>query len=65
MNVCTILGDRLDLSSLQEKQTRDGERIVRTQSGREIRAELVVSSPSTFSSPHICVLHLYLPYFRG
>ncbi len=43
LNVCTILGDRLDLSSLANKQTREGERVVRTQSGREISAELVVS----------------------
>ncbi|KAI0708726.1 iron uptake cluster protein [Cerioporus squamosus] len=42
LNVCTILGDRLDLSSLSNKQTREGERVVRTQSGREISAELVL-----------------------
>ncbi|KAI0656066.1 FAD/NAD-P-binding domain-containing protein [Cubamyces menziesii] len=42
LNVCTILGDRLDLSSLSDKQTASGERVVRTQSGREIRAELVL-----------------------
>ncbi|RDX46369.1 iron uptake cluster protein [Lentinus brumalis] len=42
LNVCTILGDRLDLSSLANKQTREGERVVRTQSGREISAELVL-----------------------
>lgn len=49
LNVCTILGDRLDLSSLQDKIT-GAERVVRTQSGREIRAELVVSpTPLTLS----------------
>ena len=44
LNVCAVLGDRLDLASLDKAAERDGaERIVRTQSGREIRAELVVS----------------------
>ncbi|OSC99602.1 FAD/NAD(P)-binding domain-containing protein [Trametes coccinea BRFM310] len=43
LNVCTILGDRLDLSSLEKGTDVSGaERIVRTQSGREIRAELVL-----------------------
>ncbi|KAH9895611.1 hypothetical protein C8Q73DRAFT_688697 [Cubamyces lactineus] len=42
LNVCTILGDRLDLSSLSDKQSSSGERVVRTQSGREIQAELVL-----------------------
>ena len=42
LNVCTILGDRLDLASLQDKYQHGRERVVRTQSGREIRAELVV-----------------------
>ncbi|KAI0354558.1 FAD/NAD(P)-binding domain-containing protein [Trametes cingulata] len=43
LNVCTILGDRLDLASLAAKSARDGaERVVRTQSGREVRAELVL-----------------------
>ncbi|KAI0824370.1 FAD/NAD-P-binding domain-containing protein [Trametes gibbosa] len=42
LNVCTILGDRLDLSSLSDRKNRAAERIVRTQSGREIRAELVL-----------------------
>ncbi|KAI0773064.1 hypothetical protein BD413DRAFT_538824 [Trametes elegans] len=43
LNVCAILGDRLDLASLDKAAERDGaERIVRTQSGREIRAELVL-----------------------
>ncbi|KAI0367108.1 FAD/NAD(P)-binding domain-containing protein [Pilatotrama ljubarskyi] len=45
LNVCTILGDRLDLASLAEDANAEcngAERIVRTQSGREIRAELVL-----------------------
>ncbi|KAI0668115.1 FAD/NAD-P-binding domain-containing protein [Trametes maxima] len=42
LNVCAILGDRLDLASLSKGAERNGERIVRTQSGREIRAELVL-----------------------
>ncbi|KAI9060789.1 iron uptake cluster protein [Trametes sanguinea] len=43
LNVCTILGDRLDLASLEKGTDASGaERIVRTQSGREIRAELVL-----------------------
>ncbi|KAH9847730.1 FAD/NAD-P-binding domain-containing protein [Lenzites betulinus] len=42
LNVCTILGDRLDLSSLSDSQSSITERIVRTQSGREIRADLVL-----------------------
>ena len=46
LNVCTVLGDRLDLDSLTAKRTRDGtqERVVRTVSGREIAADLVVSA---------------------
>ena len=44
LNVCTVLGDRLDLDSLAAKRTRDGERVVRTLSGREIAADLVVST---------------------
>ena len=41
-NICTILGDRLDLSSLANKMECGGQRAVRTQSGREIRADLIV-----------------------
>ena len=56
LNVCTILGDRLDLSSLANKTECDGQRVVRTQSGREIRADLVVrparsSAPPTLLTP--------------
>ena len=43
LNVRTVLGDRLDLDSLAAKHTRTGERVVRTLSGREIAADLVVS----------------------
>ncbi len=46
LNVCRIFGDRLDLSSLTDKQTRNGKRVVRTQSGRDIAAKLVVSTSS-------------------
>ncbi|KAH9945201.1 iron uptake cluster protein [Epithele typhae] len=42
LNVCTILGDRLDLASLADNKHSNGERVVRTQSGREVQAELVL-----------------------
>ncbi|GBE85966.1 iron uptake cluster protein [Sparassis latifolia] len=47
LNVDTILGERLDLSSLTNGQAVRGEndsieRVVRTQNGRQIRAELIV-----------------------
>ncbi|KZT63580.1 iron uptake cluster protein [Daedalea quercina L-15889] len=47
LDIATILGDRLDLSSVKEGKTittPDGrkERVVRTVSGREIRAELIL-----------------------
>lgn len=43
LNVKTILGDRLDLASLAAPKTNEtGERVVRTSSGKEIAAELVV-----------------------
>ena len=53
LHIDTILGDRLDLASVKEGKTvttPDGrkERVVRTVSGREIRAELIVSSTITF-----------------
>ena len=52
LNVCTVLGDRLDLESLSAKRTRDGtqERVVRTMSGREIAADLVVSARRSASA---------------
>ncbi|EJF61918.1 iron uptake cluster protein [Dichomitus squalens LYAD-421 SS1] len=59
LNVCTILGDRLDLSSLQQKRTQDGERVVRTQSGREIRAELVLLC--TGQTPNTALLREAFP----
>lgn len=51
-HIDTILGDRLDLASVKEGRTvttPDGrkERVVRTISGRELRAELIVSQAST------------------
>ena len=53
LHIDTILGDRLDLASVREGKTvttPDGrkERVVRTVSGREIRAELIVSYTITF-----------------
>ncbi|RPD55220.1 iron uptake cluster protein [Lentinus tigrinus ALCF2SS1-6] len=59
LNVCTILGDRLDLSSLASKETRDGERVVRTQSGREISAELVLLC--TGQTPNTALLRSVFP----
>ncbi|KAI1793690.1 iron uptake cluster protein [Ganoderma leucocontextum] len=59
LNICTILGDRLDLSSLKSKETRDGERVVRTQSGREIRAELVLLC--TGQTPNTALLRETFP----
>ncbi|KAM5545753.1 hypothetical protein V8D89_000791 [Ganoderma adspersum] len=59
LNICTILGDRLDLSSLKSKDVRDGERVVRTQSGREIRAELVLLC--TGQTPNTALLHETFP----
>lgn len=44
LNVCTILGDRLDLSTLDQKKSPSAERVVRTVSGREITADLIVST---------------------
>ncbi|KAI0704668.1 iron uptake cluster protein [Earliella scabrosa] len=59
LNVCTILGDRLDLASLADKHTRDGERVVRTQSGREIAAELVLLC--TGQTPNTALLREAFP----
>lgn len=52
LHIDTILGDRLDLTSVKEGKTvttPDGrkERVVRTVSGREVRAELIVSRTAT------------------
>ena len=44
LNVSTILGDRLDLSTLGQKSNPSAERVVRTVSGREISADLIVST---------------------
>ncbi|KAH9940068.1 uncharacterized protein BXZ73DRAFT_99068 [Epithele typhae] len=46
LNVCIILGDRLHLVSLADNKHSNGERVARTQSGREAQAELVVSAPA-------------------
>ncbi|CDO72029.1 hypothetical protein BN946_scf184943.g64 [Trametes cinnabarina] len=60
LNVCTILGDRLDLASLEKGADASGaERIVRTQSGREIRAELVLLC--TGQTPNTTLLHETFP----
>ena len=54
MHMDTTLGDRLDLTSIKEGKTvttPDGRKecVVRTVSGREVRAELIVSHTATFS----------------
>ncbi|KAI0738290.1 iron uptake cluster protein [Daedaleopsis nitida] len=59
LNVHTVLGDRLDLSSLSEKKSRNGERVVRTQSGREIAAELVLLC--TGQTPNTALLREAFP----
>ncbi|KAI8977726.1 FAD/NAD-P-binding domain-containing protein [Trametes punicea] len=60
LNVCTILGDRLDLSSLEKGANAVGtERVVRTQSGREIRAELVLLC--TGQTPNTALLREAFP----
>ena len=51
LKVNTILGDRLDLSySGRTERNKDGvlEHVVRTTSGREVRASLVVSPTQKF-----------------
>ncbi|KAH9914403.1 FAD/NAD-P-binding domain-containing protein [Epithele typhae] len=42
LNVCTILGDRLDLASLHDNKHCNGERVVHTQTGHKVQAELVL-----------------------
>ena len=45
LNVNVVLGERLDVHSVAErKSTESGERVVRTTSGREVTADLVVRS---------------------
>ena len=45
LNVNVVLGERLDVQSVAErKSTESGERVVRTTSGREVTADLVVRS---------------------
>ncbi|KAH9934039.1 iron uptake cluster protein [Epithele typhae] len=52
LNICTMLGDRLDLASLADNKHSNGERVVRTQSGCEVQAKLVLlctgQSPNTW-----------------
>lgn len=60
LNVNFILGERLDLGFTGKTVINEQgkpERIVRTQSGREIRAELVVSPPLSPCAPG----HTYSP----
>ncbi|OBZ73235.1 Apoptosis-inducing factor B [Grifola frondosa] len=65
LNVNTILGDRLDLSSLSPRKTvRIGtsgkeERVVRTEGGREVRAELVLLC--TGQKPNTELLASFIP----
>ncbi|KAH9927882.1 iron uptake cluster protein [Amylocystis lapponica] len=64
LNVTTILGDRLDLSSVSSGKTLRSsngtlERVVRTQSGREVSAELILLC--TGQTPNTALMEALLP----
>ncbi|KAH9915636.1 iron uptake cluster protein [Amylocystis lapponica] len=64
LNVTTILGDRLDLSSVKAGKTVTAangtvERVVRTQSGREVSADLVLLC--TGQTPNTAIMAALLP----
>jgi hypothetical protein len=46
--VSVVLGERLDLASLDEGLEKDGMKVVKTMTGREIAADLVVRSITFF-----------------
>ncbi|PCH37322.1 hypothetical protein WOLCODRAFT_158045 [Wolfiporia cocos MD-104 SS10] len=75
LKITTILGDRLDLSSIKAGKTTPGsdgkeERVVRILGGREISAELIVAVPNNPAAPDMPVdsateggdEHLHVPH---